>query len=167
MKISISGIFSVPRFHFDLASPFINLLKDEVKENILQKYPLPKVKSEELEIYICTDGTDEPSAIRKISKTDRGNYLTFHFWISYPKVVNRITEMLFVDMNLDAFVKEFMFCLQEALKNYGISENVFLETENSILEKLNTDIEKYQFVFTESEGQMRLRIREYLDTLKK
>lgn len=167
MEISLTASYTVPPYRFDLSIDFLRLLSQKIKENILQKYPLPKVKSEELEIYICTDGTDEPSAIRKISKTDRGKYLTFHFWISYPKVVNRITEMLFVDMNLDAFVKEFMFCLQEALKNYGISENVFLETENSILEKLNTDIEKYQFVFTESEGQMRLRIREYLDTLKK
>lgn len=163
MEITISGMFTKPQKKFDLSSAYLNLLKEEITKNILQKHTLNNVKAQELEIYICTDGTDSESSIQQITNKNTDEYLTFHFWISYPKAVKQITEMLFVEMDLQVFTIEFFSCLKEALKPYQIPVEVFELAQNSVLEILENDSEKYVYPFTEKEGQMRLKMRAILD----
>lgn len=163
MQISISGIFNTPKYQFDLSPTFLEMLINQISENILTKYTLKNVKAKELEIYICTDGTDAESSVKKISKNDNGKYLTFHFWIAYPKVVRSVTEKLLTDMDLTAFVSEFMFCLKESLMPYDIPEMAFDETEKKMLEILETDLSKYTFELSEEEANLRLALRGILE----
>jgi hypothetical protein len=163
MQISISGIFNTPKYQFDLSATFLAMLINQISENILSKYTLKKVRAKELEIYLCTDGTDSESSVKKISKNDNGKYLTFHFWIAYPKVVRSVTEKLFTDMDLTAFVSEFMFCLKESLMPYDIPEMAFDETEKKILEILETDLSKYTFELSDEEAKLRLALRGILE----
>lgn len=163
MQISISAIFNAPKYQFDLSLTFLEMLINQISENILTKYTLKKVRAKELEIYLCTDGTDAESSVKKISKSDKGKYLTFHFWITYPKVVRSVTEKLLTDMDLAAFVSEFMFCLKESLMPYSIPEMAFDETEKNMLEILETDLSKYTFELSDEEAKLRLAIREILE----
>ncbi|GEM_PF-2547354 len=161
MQVSISGIFNQPDYSFDLSGDYLDLLGDSI-ENLLQKSPLPNVKSEELELYICTDGKSEESSIRKISKDDKGQYLTFHFWIAYPKVVREVTEQLLIDVDLEIFTTEFIKCLELALTSYQLDNQIIEETKNKILAEINQDLGKYAFKFSEEESRRRITQRELL-----
>jgi hypothetical protein len=160
-QISLSGMFTVPRKNFDLSIPFLNLLADSVESKILSHSILAKIKAEELEIYICTDGESPESQAEKISKTDRGKYLTYHFWISYPKVVRKVDESLRVDMDLAAFTHEFFLCLHEALRPYALPENLLEQTEKEILEELKNN-SLYEFVLAPEDSRLRKDIRQVL-----
>ncbi len=166
MKITISGMFTTPQKKFDLSSPYLNLLKDETTKNILQRYPFNNVKAEELEIYICTDGSNAKSSIQQIRNKNPNEYLTFHFWISYPKVVKQVTEKLFVDMDLEAFTNEFFVCLKEVLTLHQIPVDTFELAQNSVLETLQSNSKKYTYPFNEKEGKLRLKMRAILDKAK-
>jgi len=156
--MEISGMFTTPQKKFDLSSAYLYLLK-----NILQKDAFNNIKAQELEIYICTNGTDSESSIQQITNKNSSEYLTFHFWIAYSKVVKQVTEMLFVDVDLEAFTNEFFVCLKDALTAHQTSVDTFELAQNSVLEILQNDSEKYVYPFTEKEGQLRLKMRAILE----
>lgn len=155
MEISITGNYTVPNFNFDLEIAYLNLLGDKIEQNLLQKFLLPKVKSEELEIYICTDGKSAESYVQKISKTDRGKFLTFYFWLSYPKIVKQINENMSVEMDLVVFTNEFFACLKQVLTHYKIDEKLITQTQQEILDEITTS-ETYIFKISEQETAWRM-----------
>jgi len=144
MNIRISAIFTMPEYFFDLSSNYLQLISLQVKKNILST-PLQGVKSQELEIYICTDGTSTESSIRKISKSNKGKYLCFHCWIAYPKVVRQITDNEVVEMDLEAFAQEFFACLGLALSEYGIASEQLKNTQTEVLNDLEKNPSFYLF----------------------
>jgi hypothetical protein len=154
MEISITGNYTVPNFNFDLEIAYLNLLGDKIEQNLLQKFLLPKVKSEELEIYICTDGKSAESYAQKISKTDRGKFLTFYFWLPYPKIVKQINEDMSVEIDLMVFTNEFFACLKQVLIPYNISEQPITQTQQEILDEI-TNNEMYVFKISEQETEWR------------
>jgi hypothetical protein len=154
MQIRISGYYTEVNYHFDLSNRFMALLRQSIQSIILEKKPL-SVKAKELEIYICTNAQNQDHTVEKISKTDKGKYLTFHFWIPYGKVVKGISEKFAVEMDLDAFVNEFFECLKMALLPYGISEKPFEECKNTVLTEIK-DKKEYHFEITAQESDWRL-----------
>jgi hypothetical protein len=165
MQMSISGLFTVPRKNFDLEGNYLQMMSQKIKEHILIPYPLPKVKAEKLEIYICTDGQSKESSIRKISKTDRGKSLTYHFWIAYPKVVSQVTDKLLVDMNLEAFTHEFFTCMETALQPHGISEIIVNQAKTEVLKELRANLSAYTFVLSEQESNWRIEAASLLSKM--
>jgi len=98
-------------FKYDVgAMQFIIKLVNE----LLEAHPL-KVKSSVLEILLCNDGTDR-FEIEKTS-TGRGEYLTFQFWLPYPKITreNKVTD-------LEPFIAYLFDGLVEALTPFGMPE---------------------------------------------
>ena len=166
MEISITGSYTVPNFNFDLEIAYLNLLGDKIEQNLLQKFPLPKVKAEELEIYICTDGKSAESYVQKISKTDRGKFLTFYFWLPYPKIVKQINENMSVEMDLVVFTNEFFTCLKQVLTNYHISEKPIAQTQQEILDEITAN-ETYVFKISEQETEWRMGRKLVLEEIRK
>ncbi len=133
MKVNISGIFTNPEFYFDLSDNFLKLFKEGVGNNIFDKNLTDA--AEFFEIYLRTNGKEENSRAVKLSKR-KGKYLSFDFWIAYPKTVIALREGVLTEINLLIFTQEMMLCLREALASFGLAENVFEQTEKEICAKL-------------------------------
>ncbi len=81
--------------------------------------------------------------IRKVQFSKLQAKIRMNIWIAYSKVVKKVTEMLFVEMDLQVFTKEFFSCLKDVLKPYQIPVESLELTQNSVLEILQNDSEKY------------------------
>jgi hypothetical protein len=165
MEISITGNYTVPNFNFDLEIAYLNLLGDKIEQNLLHKFPLPKVKSQELEIYICTDGKSTESFIQKISKTDKGKFLTFYFWLPYTKIVKQINENMSVEMDLVVFTEEFFACLKQVLITYNIDEKSITQTQQEILDEITAN-KTYIFNISAQETAWRIGKKEVLEDFR-
>ncbi len=161
INIQIIRAYTVPPLRFDLLSDMMLFLRENVQNLILPNADFSKVTSEILEINITP--TQEISSCQKISKNDKGKYLTFHFWISFPKVVRRLTPKILIDIGLSAFVSEFKICLSDALLPYGVHVSVFEETKKAMLDMFHADLPKYTFMLSEKDSEMRLAMKEILE----
>jgi len=137
-NITISCIYTVPEKKFFLSTLYMDLLENSLKNELVLTH-LAHIKAKELEIYILTDGESPKSSVQKNSKTDKGNYLSFNFYLAYPKIQEENYQT-----NLVAFTEEFFWCLKYALENYQIDE-VIEKCKQKILEQIQ-DTQEYSYV---------------------
>ena len=109
MKVGIMGYFTSVGFRFDINSNVKKKIMDLIDTNILTPFPLPKIKATVLEILLNTDGISTENKVVRISKTDKGKYLSFMFYLPYPKIVkNEVVD-------LEIFIQTFFDALKEVL----------------------------------------------------
>ena len=160
ISVNIVRAYTTPPLNFDLSSAVIVLLRNCVQNEIIPAGNFSKVKAQIIEIILTP--AHEKTFAEKISKSEQSKYLSFHFWIAYPKVVRSVTENLLTDMDLAAFVSEFMFCLKESFIPYDIPETLFAETDKKLLNSIASDLPKYTYVLTPEESQIRLALHKIL-----
>ncbi len=129
--------------HYNKPSCFIklNILAKKYMsrqiENLLECFPLPKIKAETFEILLCNDGTDR-FEIKKCS-TGRGKYLTYQFWLPYPKITkDKITD-------LEPFTDYLFEGLVQALVPFGVPEGEIRQTQASVKAEILND-PQYEYV---------------------
>ncbi len=121
---------------------------EKVENQILMGFPLPKVKSEILEILLDTDGISEDIKIEKLSKTNRGKYLSFRVYLPYTKIVRA------EGLDLQIFVAYFFEALEKVLMPYGITSEQIEVCKKSVVEE-SLDKEEYRFTISEPQKKWR------------
>ncbi|TAH19378.1 MAG: hypothetical protein EAZ08_09415 [Cytophagales bacterium] len=148
MKVGIMGYFTSVGFRFDLNPKVKKKIMDLIDTNILTPFPLPKIKATVLEILLNTDGISTENKVVRISKTDKGKYLSFMFYLPYPKIVkNEIVD-------LEIFIQVFFDALKEALSLYAIPEDVLEQTKQEVLCEI---VGKEEYLFEISSEQLAWR----------
>ncbi len=113
-EISIIGYYTTPDYHLEMSNKLFNLICDTVENKILAKYTFPKIKSTILEILIDAEVKSDNRRIIQLSKTGRGEYYSFRFFLPYNVVMKN------KKLNITAFISEFMEGVRTALSQFNI-----------------------------------------------
>ena len=113
-EISILGYYTKSGYSFSLSDKLFNLICDTIENEILAKYTFPKIKSTILEILIDVELESDKCRIIQLSKTGRGEYFSFRFFLPYSIVVKN------KKLNITAFISEFMECIRTVLSQFNI-----------------------------------------------
>lgn len=112
-KISILGYYTTPDCDLKMSNKLYNLLRQTINNEILAKYKFPRVKSTVFEILIDTEVETNNRRVIQLSKTGRGKYFSFRFFLPY----NVVTENK--KLNIVAFINEFMEGIRTALSQFN------------------------------------------------
>jgi hypothetical protein len=148
MRADIATWYNKPSCFFKYEFEAMKFLMDQVNI-VLAKYPLPKVKSEILEILLCNDGTERFEVIK--CSTGRGKYLTYQFWLPYP-LINKGKET-----QLEPFIHYIFEGLTQALLPFGLPENEIREAEKIVKNEIVGN-KKYEYVPSRDELVMEIII---------
>lgn len=148
MKLGIIGYFTNPEYQLEIGAKVKKKIMESIENQLLIPFPLPKVKSEILEILLDTDGTSTERKVEKLSKTNRGKYLSFRVILPYTQIV-RVEGI-----DLQAFIEEFFGAMQEILMPYGIGLECIEKCKNTVLEEI---VGKKEYIFTPNETQKNWR----------
>ncbi len=113
-KISIIEYSTTPDYHLDMSNKLYNLLREVIENKILAKYTFPKIKSTILEILIDSEVKSDNRRVIQLSKTGRGEYFSFRFFLPYSVVMKN------KKLNITAFISEFMEGIRTALSQFNI-----------------------------------------------
>jgi len=155
MKISISTWYNKPSCFFNYDFKAVKFIMEKTDE-LLEKYPI-KVKAQTLEILLCNDGTDRFEVIK--TSTGRGHYLSFQFWLPYPKITkNKLTD-------LESFTDFLFEGLVLALEPFGIPKNEIQKVQEIVKNEL-VENPKYAYVPSRDELVMEKILAEMKEKYK-
>ena len=101
-EISILGYYTTPDYSLKMSNKLFNLLRQTINNEILAKYTFPKIKSTVFEILIDSEVETNQRRVVQLSKTGRGKYFSFRFFLPYQVVTEN------KKLNIPAFISEFM-----------------------------------------------------------
>ena len=135
METWISNHYNKPSCFIKIHREAFGFMSKKIDE-LLEKYPI-KVKAQTLEILLCNDGTDRFEVIK--TSTGRGHYLSFQFWLPYPKITkNKLTD-------LESFTDFLFEGLVLALEPFGIPKNEIQKIQEIVKNEL-IENPKYAYV---------------------
>ena len=145
MKASITQFFTLPDYKLPISTELKSLLRMQIDEHILAKYSFAQVKAKILEIWIDTAPDIDTLKITKMSKTDKGKYLSFTFLFPYDILMKDPTLWLspFIDLLFNGLSQIFapynipqmeIDNLKEAIKQEVINNEAYLKKVNPKLE---------------------------------
>ncbi len=113
-KISILGYYTTPDYDLKMSNNLYNLLRQTINNEILAKYTFPKIKSTVFEILIDSEVETDIRKVIQLSKTGRGEYFSFRFFLPYRIVTEN------KKLNIAAFINEFMEGIRTALSQFKV-----------------------------------------------
>jgi len=141
MKTTINKWYNKPSCFFKISTTTRIYIAQKIDE-LLEKYPI-KVKAQTLEILLCNDGTDRFEVIK--TSTGRGQYLSFQFWLPYPKITkNKVTD-------LESFTNFLFEGLVLALEPFGIPKNEIQKIQEIVKNEL---VENPKYVYVPSRDEL-------------
>jgi len=141
MRTSLFTYYNEPSCFFRLSAETKGFLMSAIDE-LLEKYPI-KVKAQTLEILLCNDGTDRFEVIK--TSTGRGQYLSFQFWLPYPKITkNKVTD-------LESFTNFLFEGLILALEPFGIPKSEIQKIQEIVKNEL---VENPKYVYVPSRDEL-------------
>jgi len=141
MNIWITNHYNEPSCFIRVASAAKKYIREQL-EGLLEKYPI-KVKAHTLEILLCNDGTDRFEVIK--TSTGRGHYLSFQFWLPYPKITkNKVTD-------LESFTNFLFEGLILALEPFGIPKSEIQKIQEIVKNEL---VENPKYVYVPSRDEL-------------
>ncbi len=148
-NIRIHGYFTTPEYDIRVADKLLTLLEKKINETILSKYSFPKVKSKTFEIMLDSELVTNEQKVKQLSKTGRGQYFSFAFYLPYKKIVQNGI------VNNSIFIQEFMEAIREALSQFNIIPDTFID---KLKEQLIAETDgKKEYVYAEPEDDKLLR----------
>ncbi len=156
-NLRIIGYYTTPRHGFRLASPLLDLIEKKVYNEILAKYTFPNVKSKVLEIMLDTEVKTNTLKIKQLSKTGRGQFISFGFWLPYHTIVKN------KKVNIPVFINEFMEALREALLQYKLIPDELIDKLKEQLISETEDKKEYVYVESEQDKQLRKIVDEVME----
>ena len=120
-KVSIIEYSTRPDFHLAMSVKLYHLLCETIENEILKKYEFPKIKSSILEILIDAEVDSAERRVVQLSKTTRGEYFSFRFFLPYSIVVKNGS------LNITAFIHEFMEGVRTAIAPFNIVPNEWID----------------------------------------
>lgn len=146
MKTDITTWYNKPSCFFRISYETRKCISHSVNE-LLVRFPLPKVKAETLEILLCNDGTDRFEIIK--CSTGRGKYLTYQFWLPYPKITkDKITDN-------EPFTDYLFEGLVQALVPFGVPESEIRDTQAAVKAEIVNNTQ-YEYVPTKDDKVMEI-----------
>jgi hypothetical protein len=137
MELSITSFLNTPTEVYRIEPSLHELIRQTIDNQILNQAYFAKVKAKQLEVLICTHRGD--FEVKKCSKTDRGKYFTFQFWIPYPQLMAAPNSVL-------AFVDFFFEALHHVFEPYQVPAQLIENTKNEVREEIMADPQKYEYV---------------------
>lgn len=143
--INIIGYYTTPDYDLKMSNKLYHLLRQTIENEILAKFTFPKIKSSILEIFIDTEVKSDERKVIQLSKTGRGEYFTFRFFLPYNIVVkNR-------KLKIKEFISEFMECIRTAFSQFNVVSDELIDKlkENLIVE--TSDNKEYEHIKSANE----------------
>ena len=113
-EISILGYYTTPDYSLKMSNKLFNLLRQTINNEILAKYTFPKIKSTVFEILIDSEVETNQRRVVQLSKTGRGKYFSFRFFLPYQVVTEN------KKLNIPSFISEFMEGIRTALSQFNL-----------------------------------------------
>jgi len=159
-KLSILGYYTTPDHHLSMSNKLYLLLKSSIEEEILAKFTFPKVKATIFEILLDTEVETDTRRIIQLSKTGRGEYFSFRFFIPYRVVMND------GKLNIPSFIYEFIEGIRTALSQFNIVPDELFDQFKAQLIAETKDKREYEYVKTASEIAMEKALKKFREEMK-
>jgi hypothetical protein len=137
MVLWLTTLINDPNEKLGLQTTFKKLIMENVDNQILTNSCFSKIKSLYLEVLICTHRGD--FEIKKCSKTDRGKYFTFQFWLPYPLIMA-------ADNYLVAFIDYVFDGLKQVVAPYNLPIEILENCRKDVKEELLAHQNQYKYV---------------------
>jgi len=161
-KISITPFFTTPNSYFELSVAYLDLLGKQIEENILAKYEFKNTKSEELEIYLDTKSQIVSVITEKVSKTNRGKYLTYRLLVPNTKFDKEETHQI----NLNLLTEDIFIGLSAIFSGFDIPQNRMDSVKENVLCELNACPQKYILHLDNKQLNYRLKKKALLEEFR-
>lgn len=148
-NIRIIGYYTTPRHAFKIAGLLLDLIEQKINNEILAKYTFPKVKSQILEIMLDAEVEKNTRIITQLSKTGRGQFLSFRFCLPYTKIVEN------GKVNNTVFIDEFMEAVREALSQFNVVPDELIDNLKKQLITKTEGKKEYVYVVPEQDKKLR------------
>jgi len=159
-EISVLGYYTTPDYSFRMSDKLFNLICDTIENEILAKFTFPKVKSAILEILIDAEVETNTRRIIQLSKTGRGEYFSFRFFIPYHVVTK--DEKL----NVPAFINEFMEGIRTSLSLFKVVPDELIDRLKEQLIAETKDNKEYELVKTANEIAQEKVLKKFREEMK-
>ena len=159
-KISILGYYTTPERDLKMSNKLYNLLRQTINNEILAKYTFPKVKSTIFEILVDSEVKTNTRRVIQLSKTGRGEYFSFRFFIPYNIVMKDDK------LNIPAFINEFMEGIREALSQFNTLPTELIDNLKAQLIAETTDKPEYEHIKSADEIAMEKVLKKFREELK-
>ncbi len=159
-KISILGYYTTPEHDLEMSNKLFNLLRQTINNKILAKYTFPKIKSTVFEILIDSEVETDNRRVIQLSKTGRGKYFSFRFFLPY-NVVTKSKKL-----NITAFIHEFMEGIRTALSQFKLVPDEHIDQLKDQLIAETKDKKEYEHVKSDDEIAMEKVMKEFRELRK-
>jgi len=159
-EINIIEYSTTPDYHLEVSNKLYYLIRETIENEILAKYTFPKVKSTIFEILVDSEVKTNTRRVIQLSKTGRGEYFSFRFFIPYNIVMKDDK------LNISAFINEFMEGIRTALSQFNTLPTELIDNLKAQLIAETADKQEYEYVKSPDELAMDRVMLEFNELLK-